>query len=123
MSPIRWFRVTRGIPWRSRIRHHINLVRWTVDRCDGCGHRFAWRGDPRHGLNSKTYHGPCLSAMTWRTRAQERLEVLALVCEVWDIKASDARELMANRFPDGYESSNGWNRAWRVFQDLKAGAS
>ena len=119
-GPIRWLRVTRGIPWKKRLRHHINLVRWTLDRCDGCGHRFAWKGDARHGQNSQTFHGPCLQAKTWRSKAEERMAVLELVCDVWDVRADDVRELMANRqTSEGASRSRGWDLAWRVFYDME----
>lgn len=119
-NPIRWLRQTSGIPWRKRIRHHINLVRWTLDRCDGCGHRFAWKGDARFGLNSQTFHEPCLQARTWRTHAEERMQVLELVCDVWGVDAAAVRELFANRQAgEGFERSNAWNLAWRVFYQME----
>ena len=119
-NPIRWHRQLRSVPWKKRLRHHINLVRWTLDRCDGCGHRFAWKGDARFGQNSKTYHEPCLNAQTWRATAEERMQVLELICDVWEVKASDVRELMANRAEtEGYERSNAWNLAWRVFYSME----
>ena len=113
-GPIRWLRATSGIPWRKRLRHHINLVRWTLDRCDGCGHRFAWKGDARFGQNSQTFHQPCLNAQMWHTKADERLEVLAAICDVWEITESDMRDLMQNR-----DEARGWDLAWRVFRDMR----
>lgn len=108
-----------GVPWKKRIRHHINLVRWTLDRCAECGHRFAWKGDARHRQNGETFHGNCLSLRHWRRTADERLQVLALVTEVWDVRGDDVRELMANRVEgEGWERSDRWNLAWRVFCHL-----
>ena len=123
-NPIRWVQQTSGIPWKKRLRHHVNLVRWMLDRCAGCGHRFAWRGDARHGMNSETFHNPCLQAQTWRTKADERMAVLELVCDIWEVEADDVRELMANRqASEGYERSNAWNLAWRVFYDMERAGS
>ena len=123
-NPIRWNRQLRTVPWKKRLRHHINLVRWTLDRGDACGHRFAWKGDARHSFGNagERYHEPCINLATTRWKAKERMEVLRLICDVWDVKADDVRELMANRAEhEGYERSNGWNLAWRVFYDMEKG--
>lgn len=63
----------RGIPriwWALRHARHLhyrwwpylNIRRWIVDRCDGCGRRFLWR-DARHSYQgtSKVWHDPCMS--------------------------------------------------------------
>jgi hypothetical protein len=120
-NPIRWVRKTRGIPWKSRLRHHINAVRWMLDRCTGCGHRFAWKGDARFSFGNagETYHEPCMAKITWRNKAIERMAVLSLICDVWEVTGEDVRSLMANRNIDPLGESKGWDLAWRVFYDLE----
>ena len=108
---------------RDRWRRFPGTVRrWLTDRCEECGHRFHWKRDARHSFGNrdgKVWHSPCIGLVTWRTKAEERLAVIDLMAQVWGINASDVRELMANRaVRDGYESSNAWNLAGRVFYDL-----
>ena len=41
---------------------YLNVKRWIVDRCDGCGQRFRWH-EARHSYQStdKVWHDPCMS--------------------------------------------------------------
>lgn len=112
-------RMRRIPPWWRRFKRNG----YHIERCDYCGHRFAWKGDARHSYghgDGKVWHGPCMALLTSRNKAEERLTVLALICDIWEVAGSDVRELMANRaMSEGYERSNAWNLAWRVFYDLE----
>lgn len=99
-------------------RAWVRYRRWRL-RCDHCGLGFL----PVHSVHGyggkESFHDVCMSARTWRYKAEERLEVLDLVADVWGITMGDATELMANRAErENYERSNAWNKAWRVFYDL-----
>jgi hypothetical protein len=58
------------LAWLLRHRRHLrprwwpylNVKRWIVDRCDGCGQRFRWR-EARYSYQStdKVWHDPCMS--------------------------------------------------------------
>ena len=100
----------------------LRVRRWLVDRCEGCGHRFHWARDGRHSFGNrdgKVWHSPCIALAMWRNKASERLAVIDVMADVWNITGSDVRELMANRAEsEGLERSNAWNLAWRVFYDL-----
>lgn len=89
-------------------------------RCEHCSRRFL-PSHSRHsyGGNRATYHDVRISYTTWRSKAGERLAILDLISEVWNIDAATVRDLAANRNPDGYKSSNEWNRAWRVSTTLR----
>jgi hypothetical protein len=63
------------LAWTVRhVRHlhyrwwpYLNVKRWIVDRCDGCGQRFHWR-EARYSYQStnKVWHDPCMSLRTVR---------------------------------------------------------
>jgi hypothetical protein len=93
--------------------------RWKL-RCEHCKRRFLPREIP-HGYSGsdRKWHDICMSYGFWRNKAEERLVVLDLVTDVWSIDAETVRELLANRDGQGAESSNAWNKAWRVFSDLE----
>ncbi len=62
--------------WAARHVRHLRVkwwpahrvYHWLVDRCDGCGHRFWWRGDARHSYQGtdKVWHDPCMSLRSVR---------------------------------------------------------
>lgn len=93
--------------------------RWLIQKCSACGQRFGYR--EAHFANGnrdgQTFHNGCLSAQTWRRKADERLAVLDLIVEVWDIDSLTVQTLMANRVDK--DSHNASNLAWRVFYDLE----
>jgi hypothetical protein len=102
----------------------VNLARrlhhWRRDRCAHCGHRFRWRRDARHsfGNNREIFHDPCIGYRTWRTKADERLNILAVVCEVWGISDRDVKGVVEMRTPDNAEGTRLRDQAFRVFYDL-----
>ena len=95
--------------------------RWATLRCEHCGHRFRWNRDSRHSFGNRdgrVYHGPCLGYIEWRRRAEERLTVLGLTCELSGLTVRDvtvAAELRATTEDERITASN---RTWRVFYDL-----
>lgn len=110
-------RLQRLAPWWRRFERNG----YRRERCEGCGHPFRWSRDPRHSLGNrdgKVWHGPCLSLMTTRAKADERLEVLDLVCDVWEIDDQAAKGVVENRATTDDERVAASNRAFRVFHDL-----
>jgi hypothetical protein len=97
---------TRMKGWRSRCAH--------------CNRRFL-PSHSRHafGDNHPTYHEVCIGYVRWRGKADERLQVLDLISEVWQVDSGTVQELARNRESEGYKSSGARDRAWRVFYDLK----
>src|SRR5687767_2960074 len=93
--------------------------RWKL-RCDHCKRRFLPTDIP-HGYSStdRVWHDVCMSYGHWRRKAEERLDVLDVVSEIWGIDAQTVRGAFANRYPQGIESSRAWDKAWRVFYDLE----
>ena len=114
-----WRRIGRVKPWCRRFRRNG----YRRERCDLCGHPFRWSRDARHSFGNrdgKVWHGPCLSLVTMRRKAAERLEVLAVTAEVGAVTGDDVRQVMSLRaLDDGREASDEWNKAWRVFYDLE----
>jgi hypothetical protein len=104
---------------RNTKRFPGTVRRWLTDRCEGCGHRFRWKRDARHSFGNrdgKVWHDPCISLVVWRGKAEERMEVLDVVTDLWEIKEPTVSEILALRRPK-YEH-NGRNLGWRVFYDL-----
>lgn len=96
--------------------------RWHRDRCAHCGHRFAWQRDARHSFGNRDgniYHEPCIGYLMWRTKAEERLDMLNLVCEVWTVSDSDVKQLVELRAGTDDERVARSNLAFRVFYDLE----
>jgi hypothetical protein len=71
-----------------------------------------------------------MSYRYWRGKAQERLDILALIVDVWEVdastvysiaeyRASNSKNADENPGPRTYVESNTWNKAWRVFYDLQ----
>ena len=97
------------------------IRRWLRDRCAHCGHRFAYRGDARHSYGNrdgKVYHNPCIGYLTFRSKAEERLAILDLVVDVWNVDERDAKMTIELRAGNGDERIAASNRAFRVFHDL-----
>jgi hypothetical protein len=96
------------------------VQRWMTDRCAHCGHRFRWSGDARHshGGNREVLHAPCIGYQIWRSKADERLDMLAVVCDVWDISDRDVKGVVEMRAADDAERVKQSDRAFRVFYDL-----
>ena len=98
------------------------IKRWRSDHCADCGHRFRWKRDARHshGGNREVFHSACIGRQIWRNKATERLEMLALVCEVWGISDRDVKGVVEMRAADDAERVDQSNRAFRVFYDLSS---
>lgn len=123
-----------NLRWAWQHRAHLSVrvlpyrrVRsWLFDRCDHCGHRFRWKRDARFSYQGtdKVWHGPCSAERAWRAKADERMTVLDLICDVWGVTSSDVQALAEGRVNSGkpyrsYEDANARNLAWRVMYDLE----
>ena len=97
------------------------LRRWLRDRCAHCGRRFRWRRDARHsfGGNREVFHETCIGYRIWRGKAEERLAMLAVVCDVWGIADRDVKGVVEMRAEDDAERVKRSNVAFRVFYDLQ----
>lgn len=90
-------------------------------RCAHCGHKFRWMNDARHSTGSRdgtVYHGPCMAYTIWRTKAEERLAVLALTLDVAGVTDRDIKGAAELRATTDDERVAVSNRAFRVFYDL-----
>jgi len=110
----------RLVPWWRRFRRNG----YRPERCEECGHRFHWKRDARHSFGNrdgKVWHGPCMSLVVMRGKAEDRLEVLGVMVELTGVTGADVRATMSLRDTSGQpgSGSNGWNLAWRVFYDLE----
>lgn len=96
--------------------------RWLTERCEHCGHRFRWKRDARHSFGNrdgKVYHGPCIALVQWRSKAEERLDLLATVCEISGMTGADVQGVISMRASGSPDASTEQNKAWRVFYDLE----
>jgi hypothetical protein len=97
---------------------------WWGDRCTHCGHRFRWRKDARHSFGNRdgkeVFHDPCMGYVIWRRKAEERLDMLALVCEVWGVTDRDVKGIVEMRAQNDLDQSARSDLAFRVFYDLAA---
>jgi hypothetical protein len=101
-------------PWWRRFKANG----YKRDRCHECGHPFRWTRDARHGFgDARHFHGPCISLVTAKGRAADRLAVVETMRDLSGLTASDVQEAMGL-----HDGPDGWNRAWRVFYDLKKSA-
>lgn len=118
----------RNVRWAFAHRRHLKInvepylrvKRWLTCRCDECGFRFFWR-QARFGYmgSDKKYHEHCQGYRSWRGKANERLAVLDLVSDVWEIDGRTVQQLARNRGLGIAEEANADNMAWRVFYDLE----
>lgn len=102
-----------------QVRIWVRDGRWRLF-CADCGQRF-WPGQSVHGYGGQQdkFHERCMSYLHWRRKADERLDVLDLVSEVWEVTSSDVRELLSGRADDkANHKAEAWNKGWRVFYDL-----
>ncbi|HEY0889355.1 MAG TPA: hypothetical protein VGE38_07080 [Nocardioides sp.] len=116
----RLLRLGRIAPWWRRFKANG----YRVDRCAECGHRFRWSMDPRHAngnRDGKHYHGPCLSNVTWRRKAEDRLTVLDLALYTTHTTPKDLRDLASLQYSDLDHDVRaiGNNRVWSVLYDLE----
>ena len=98
------------------------LKRWLRDRCDHCGHRFAWKGDGRysHGnRDGRVLHGPCMAYLTWRTKADERLAMLGVTLDMAGMTDRDVKTAVELRAESEDQRVSDSNAAFRVFRDIK----
>lgn len=96
------------------------LRRLLTLRCVHCGHKFRLMNDPRHsrGDGSGVYHGPCMSYIHWRSKAEERLWALGLTLDVAGVTDRDITGAAELRATTTDERVAAGNRAFRVFYDL-----
>lgn len=94
--------------------------RWRKDQCDHCGERFRWRAARNSFGNrdGKVWHNACIAYLTWRTKADERLAVLALTLDVAGVTDRDIKGAAELRAETDIERVKAGNRAFRVFYDL-----
>lgn len=97
------------------------IRRWIGDRCAHCGHRFRWKKDARHshGGTREVFHAPCIGYQIWRGKADERLAMLDVVCEVWDVSDRDVKGVIEMRAANDAQRVQLSDRAFRVFYDLQ----
>jgi hypothetical protein len=98
------------------------VQRWRRDRCEHCGHRFRWKRDARFSYGNRdgrVYHDACMGYVDRRRTAEERLDMLALVCEVWGITERDVAGVVELRTTDDAEGAKLRDVAFRVFYDLQ----
>lgn len=98
------------------------IKRWATLRCAHCGHRFRWRRDARHSFGNrdgKVYHRPCLEAIMWRSKADERLVILDLVTDIAGLNSLTIEGVIENRTEHLSDARTSLaNRSFRVFRDL-----
>lgn len=97
------------------------VQRWLNDRCEHCDHRFHWKHDARHSFGNrdgKVYHEPCIAHLIWRTKADERLRILAVICEAWGVTSGDVDGLVSMQSATDDERRDRSNMRFRVFYDL-----
>ena len=101
----------------------IRALRNLTARCEHCGHRFRRRRDPRHSFGNadgRVYHGPCIAYVQWRRKAEERLRVVGLVCDLAGITGRDVTVVVELRAGDDADRRiHDSNEVWRVFYDLE----
>jgi hypothetical protein len=119
MSAARFSRMARRlIPWWRRFKRSG----YRVDRCAHCGHRFRWKRDARHAngnRDGKVFHGPCLAYLTWRRKAESRLDILALTLDVAGVTSGDIKGAAELRAISDDERRAVSSRAFSVFFDLE----
>lgn len=111
-------RLGRIRPWWRRFKRNG----YRVDRCAHCGHRFAWSGDARHANGNregKVFHGPCLTYLHWRAKADERLAMLAVVMDLSGLTARDVKGAVELRAESESERIATNSQAFRVLYDLE----
>ena len=110
-------------PWQTLCRRL-----WT--RCEECGQPFRrrqavfsrnWNGDGPGWRKPEraVLHDKCSALLTYRGKAQERLDVIDLIADVWNVDSNTVQQLARNREILPSDAANADNMAWRVFYDLK----
>lgn len=107
---------------RPRWTEPKTIHRWLTKRCEHCGHRFRWSRDARHATGNrdgKVYHGPCRAYLHWRQVAEERLDVVALACDVAGLSGRDLQGIAEMRGTTVPGADNERDKVWRVFDALE----
>lgn len=118
-------RQRRQVRWYYQRDRLLHFRRWWQERCAACGHRPFWTESMISMPGTGVFHDACHAAQHWRRVASERLDVLAVVVDVWDVNPSTVREVMETREGDGpalprtSQGAKAWDKAWRVFYDLE----
>lgn len=80
----------RRILWAVRhVQHlhfrfwpYLNVKRWIVERCDGCGRRFRWKeGRFSYQSTNKVWHDPCMSLGIVRGQLEDMTDYLRGVAD------------------------------------------
>lgn len=109
----------RRVRWRYRRRVLRHPLAWWRERCAHCGRRRFPDESMILMPGSGTFHDVCDGYITWRRKAQERLAVLDVVTDVWEVGGRDVQAVMGLRARDeGADRAHAENAAWRVFYDL-----
>lgn len=111
---------------RRKVRNYYrrmtlrNLRRWWRERCAYCGRRPFWSESMILAPGTGRFHDACHAAWRFRMVAVERLRVLDVVADVWQVASRDVQTVMGLRArEEGAETANAENAAWRVFYDLE----
>ena len=109
----------RRVRWAYRRMTLRNLHKWWRERCERCGRRPFWSESMILVPGTGRFHDACHAAWRFKMMADERLRVLDVVTEVWEVESRTVQEVMALRArADLADEANARNAGWRVFYDL-----
>ena len=109
----------RRVRWAYRRMTLQNLHKWWRERCERCGRRPFWSESMILVPGTGRFHDACHAAWRFKMTADERLRVLDVVTEVWEVESRTVQEVMALRArADLADEANARNAGWRVFYDL-----
>lgn len=108
------------VRWAYRRMTLLHLHRWWRERCERCGRRPFWSESMILVPGTGRFHDACDSARHWRTVAEERMRVLDVVTDVWEVNSGTVQELMALRArAELGDEARARTMGWRVFYDLE----
>jgi len=110
----------RRVRWHYRRMTITHLRRWWHERCARCGRRPFWSESMILAPGAGIFHDACYAAWWFKMVADERLRVLDVVAEVWEVNSQTVQELLALRArADLADEANARNAGWRVFYDIE----
>src|SRR4051794_9066519 len=110
----------RHVRWYYRRMTLRHLRRWWGERCVRCGRRPFWSESMISMPGTGLFHDACHAARHSSRVAEERMRVLEVVTEVWEVDSRTVQELLALRArAELADESNARNLGWRVFYDLE----
>lgn len=111
--------VQRRVRWHYRRRVLRHPLLWWRERCARCGRRRYPHESMILAPGSGKFHDTCHLAWRLGMVAEERLRVLDVVTDVWEVNSGTVQELMALRAKaELSDEANARNAGWRVFYDL-----